>query len=163
MQILCNFLKILLPMLVVSTRKNHYKPTNVSFSGALQKPHSCSVGDKHNPSLNRTHTFSHTLWFIHVWKNIETEQQYQTQQLTAINRIKRLNKQRLAHIILSVYSVVLTSYHVQCIRKVFTALTFSTFHYVTALFQNGFNYFFSSKFYTKYPIMTTWKKVFQNV
>ena len=43
--------------------------------------------------------------------------------------------------------------------------TFSTFCYVTALFQNGFNSFFSSKFYTYYPIITTYKtfEIFANL
>jgi len=36
--------------------------------------------------------------------------------------------------------------------------TFSTFRYVTALLLNGLNSFFTSKFYTQYPIMTRWKK-----
>ncbi len=34
---------------------------------------------------------------------------------------------------------------------------FSTFCYVTALFQNELNSLFSSKFCKQYPIMTTWK------
>ena len=43
-------------------------------------------------------------------------------------------------------------------ESIHNASLFSTFCYVTALFQNGINIFFSSKFYTQYPIMTTWKK-----
>ncbi len=41
--------------------------------------------------------------------------------------------------------------------------TFSTFCYVIALFQNGWNSLFSSKFYKQYPIMTMWKKFVWNL
>ena len=40
--------------------------------------------------------------------------------------------------------------------------TFSTFCYITALFQNGFNLFCPSTFSTQYSIMTKWKMFSRN-
>ncbi len=62
----------------------------------------------------------------------------------------------------AVYALVYAAV-IQCIWKVFTALHFSTFCYVTALFQNWLYSLFSSNFYKQYPIMTMCKKFVWNL
>ncbi len=80
-------------------------------------------------------------------------------QISILTQTFLLKRSELLHNLHIFFNILLYS----ASGKYSKCFTFSTFCYVTALFQNGLNLLFSSKFYKQYPNMTTLKKSVWNL